>query len=139
MMFQEIWNGLFIITALVLVGFLAWGFIMLLTPLADGLDKLVGVLDRFRRVIFDSQMDSIQVKKSGRIFDLDVEIARAKFEYDQQKAFLDLELLQAQTDITVVERTNQLRASEQYGQLMLKSHREQMAKGVDYATSPRNT
>lgn len=137
MMFQEIWNGLFIITALVLVGFLAWGFIMLLTPLADGLDKLVGVLDRFRRVIFDSQMDSIQVKKSGQLLDLDVEIARAKFEYDQQKALIDLELLQAQIDIMVVERTSQL--EKQYGQLMIKSHREQMAKGVNYATPPRNT
>lgn len=122
------WNGLIIVTTLVLVGFIVWGAVMLLGPLADGLDKLVSVVDHFRKVMFDSRIDVIQVKKSDKLAVIDVDIAQARFEHDKEKALIALDRIQDVTDIEVIEKANKLKLSEQYGRLMIKNHRRQMKR-----------
>ena len=92
--------------------FIAWFLVNLLEPLTTGLDKLVGVLDHFRKVIFNSQMDVIQLRKSDRLADLDVDIAHAKFDHDSQRAAIELELL------------------KQQGRLMITAQREAMKSEV---------
>ena len=97
---------------IILFVFIAWFLVNFLEPLATGLDKLVNVLDHFRKLIFDSQMDAIQIRKSDRLVDLDVDIAQAKFEHDSQRAVIELEML------------------KQQGRLMLRAQREAMRSEV---------
>lgn len=110
------WTALVLFTLMVLIS--------LLVPLADGLDKLVSVLDHLRKVLFDSQMDAIQVRKSDKLADLDVDIAGAKFEHDRNKALIALDRIQDVTDIEVIERAHKLKMSQRYGRLMLHAQRE---------------
>ncbi|MCB0175804.1 MAG: hypothetical protein KDJ97_35195 [Anaerolineae bacterium] len=124
------WNGLIIVTTLVLVGFIVWGAVMLLGPLADGLDKLVSVVDHFRKVMFDSRIDVIQVKKSDRMSDIDVEAAQAQLNHSNRKTLLIQDRLRDVTDLEVVERAYKLKMSQKYGRLMLHAQREAMRKGV---------
>lgn len=132
----SVWNGLIVVTTLILVGFLVWGVVMLLDPLANGLDKLVGVLDHLRKVIFDSQMDTIQVKKSDKMSDIDVEAAQAQLNHSNKKSLLVQDRLRDVTDLEVVERAYKLKMSQRYGRLMLHAQREAIKKGGENDRRP---
>ena len=83
---RSVWDGLIVMTILLVLIGSAWAMVLLLAPLVEGLDGLVRVLDRLRKVIFDSQMDAIQVQKSEKLANIDVDMAGAKFEHDREKA-----------------------------------------------------
>lgn len=127
---RSLQTGATIIGIPLLVLGVTWGVVLLLEPLATGLDSLVKVLDRLRKVIFDSRMDDIQVRKSDRLSDVDVDIASARFEHDREKALIVRERLRDVTDIEVIEKANKLKMSQQYGQLMIKTHRRQVKREV---------
>lgn len=82
----------------------------LLEPLSNGLDKLIGVLDHFRKFIFDSQMDVIQLRKSDKLADLDVDIAHAKFDHDSQRAAIELELFKQQGRLMIAAQRASLKS-----------------------------
>ena len=100
---------LLVIMWIMVAVFVAWFLVNLLKPLADGLDKLIGVIDRFRKVIFDSQIDVIQVRKSDRLADLDIEIASAKFGHDERKAAIELEYLKKHGRLMITAQRKALR------------------------------
>lgn len=110
--------------------FVLWFLSHLLFTFSESLDRLVTTLDNLRKVIFNSGMDMVQVRKSDKLADLDVEIAGARFEHDRQKALIALDRIQDVTDIEVIERANKLKLSQNYGRLMLHAQREAMKSEV---------
>ena len=127
---RQFFLGFWVAALFVAIVFLVWFLVNLLEPLAEGLDRLVQVLDRLRKVIFDSRIDDIQVKKSDKMSDLDVEIAGARFEHDRQKALIALDRIQDVTDIEVIDKAHKLKMSQKYGRLMLHAQREAMKNEV---------
>lgn len=117
------WNGVLVVTVLVLVGFLIWGAVVLLAPLADGLDRLVGVLDHFRKVMFKSQLNVIQVRKTDKLADIDVDVALAKFHHDRDKGQIALERIQDVTDIEVLDKADRFEMSKKYARLRFFSEK----------------
>jgi len=127
---RQFFLGFWVAMLFVAIVFLVWFLVNLLEPLASGLDSLVKVLDRLRKVIFDSRIDDIQVKKSDKMSDLDVEIAGARFEHDRQKALIALDRIQDVTDIEVIDKAHKLKMSQRYGRMMLHAQREAMKSEV---------
>ena len=50
--------------------FVLWFLSHLLFTLSESLDRLVTTLDNLRKVIFNSGMDAVQVRKSEKLADL---------------------------------------------------------------------
>ena len=73
---------------------------------------------------------AVQVKKSDKMSDLDVEIAGARFEHDRQKALIALDRIQDVTDIEVIDKAHKLKMSQRYGRMMLHAQREAMKSEV---------
>ena len=110
--------------------FVLWVLSHLLFTFSESLDRLVTTLDNLRKVIFNSGMDMVQVRKSDKLADLDVEIAGAKFEHDRSKALIALERIQDVTDLEVIERAHRLKMLQEQGRLSLRAQREAMKSEV---------
>ena len=110
--------------------FVLWVLSHLLFTFSESLDRLVTTLDNLRKVIFNSGMDMVQVRKSDKLADLDVEIAHAKFEHDRSKALIALERIQDVTDLEVVERAHRLKILQEQGRLSLRAQREALKSEV---------
>ena len=110
--------------------FVLWFLSHLLFTLSESLDRLVTTLDNLRKVIFNSGMDMVQVRKSDKLADLDVEIAGAKFEHDRSKALIALERIQDVTDLEVIERAHRLKMLQEQGRLSLRAQREALKSEV---------
>ena len=110
--------------------FVLWFLSHLLFTLSESLDRLVTTLDNLRKVIFNSGMDAVQVRKSDKLADLDVEIAGAKFEHDRSKALIALERIQDVTDLEVIERAHRLKMLQEQGRLSLRAQREALKSEV---------
>ena len=110
--------------------FVLWFLSHLLFTLSESLDRLVTTLDNLRKVIFNSGMDMVQVRKSDKLADLDVEIAGAKFEHDRSKALIALERIQDVTDLEVIERARRLKMLQEQGRLSLRAQREALKSEV---------
>ena len=110
--------------------FVLWVLSHLLFTFSESLDRLVTTLDHFRKVVFDAGMDTIQVRKSDKLADLDVEIAGAKFEHDRSKALIALERIQDVTDLEVIERAHRLKMLQEQGRLSLRAQREALKSEV---------
>ena len=110
--------------------FVLWVLSHLLFTFSESLDRLVTTLDNLRKVIFNSGMDMVQVRKSDKLADLDVEIAGAKFEHDRSKALIALDRIQDVTDLEVIERAHKLKMLQEQGRLSLRAKREAMKSEV---------
>ena len=110
--------------------FVLWFLSHLLFTLSESLDRLVTTLDNLRKVIFNSGMDMVQVRKSDKLADLDVDIAGAKFEHDRSKALIALDRIQDVTDLEVIERAHRLKMLQEQGRLSLRAQREALKSEV---------
>ena len=110
--------------------FVLWVLSHLLFTFSESLDRLVATLDNLRKVIFNSGMDMVQVRKSDKLADLDVDIAGAKFEHDRNKALIALDRIQDVTDLEVIERAHRLKVLQEQGRLSLRAKREAMKSEV---------
>ena len=110
--------------------FVLWVLSHLLFIFSESLDRLVTTLDNLRKVIFNSGMDMVQVRKSDKLADLDVEIAGAKFEHDRSKALIALDRIQDVTDLEVIERAHRLKMLQEQGRLSLRAQREALKSEV---------
>ncbi|MCB0210741.1 MAG: hypothetical protein KDJ52_15485, partial [Anaerolineae bacterium] len=110
--------------------FVLWVLSHLLFTFSESLDRLVTTLDNLRKVIFNSGMDMVQVRKSDKLADLDVEIAGAKFEHDRSKALIALDRIQDVTDLEVIERAHRLKMLQEQGRLSLRAQREALKSEV---------
>ena len=110
--------------------FILWFLAHLLFTFSESLDRLVTTLDHFRKVAFDAGMDTIQVKKSDRMSDIDVEAAQAQLDHSRNKALIALDRIQDVTDLEVIQRVENFKMSQRYARLMLHAKREAMRNEV---------